>query len=242
MNIMTLDGHFGELLALNTMMGEGFDFITLTEIGPCNLDSRAASIARYIGFNFEFDPPKSTKGGAGLIINPNLNLTERKDIKLILKKIGNSELTVVNIWFESHFDNSRKNYVIGVIYRHPGSSLESMDDFTMQLETVMAKINNENKMCILSGNINVDGLKIDKNVHVKPIFDTVLQNDFIPTITLPTRIVEVSVSLLDHILINTKIIKNDCNIITGNIYCGITDHLPNFIIISEKDKFNKPEI
>ncbi len=138
-------------------------------------------------------------------------------------------------------DNGRENYVIGVIYRHPGSSVECMDDFTMQLETLMAKINNENKKCILSDDINVDGLKIDKNEHVKFFFDTVLQNDFIPTITLPTRIVEGSVSLLNHILINTKIIKNDCNIITGNIYCGITDHLPNFIIISEKDKFNKPE-
>ncbi len=83
----------------------------------------------------------------------------------------------------------------------------------------------------------MDGLKIDKNEHVKLFFDTVLQNDFIPTIKLPMRIVEGSVSLFDHILINTKIIKNDCNIITGNIYCGITDHLPNFIIIS----FNKPE-
>ncbi len=230
MNIRTLDGHYDELLALNNMMGECFDFITLREIGTCNLDSRAASIARDIGFNFEFDSPKSTKG-AGLIFNPNLNFTERKVIKLILKKISNSKLTVENIWFETHFDNCRENYVIGVIYRHPDSSAECMADFTMQLETVMAKINNENKKCILSGDINVDGLKIVKNEHVKLFFDTVLQNDFIRTITLPTRIVEGSVSLLDHILINAKIIKNYCNIITGNIYCGITDHLPNVIII-----------
>ncbi len=219
MNIRTLDGHYGELLDLNSMMGECFDFITLTEIWPRNLDSRAALIARDIGFNYEFDPPKSTKGGAGFIFNPNLNLTERKDIKLILKKIGNSELTVENVWF----DNGRTNYVIGVIYRHPGSSVECMDDFTVQLETLMAKVNNENKKCRLFSDINVDALKIDKNEHVKLFFHTVLQNDFIPTITLPTRIVEGSVSLLDHILINTKIIKNDCNIITGNIFCCVAD-------------------
>ncbi len=77
----------------------------------------------------------------------------------------------------------------------------------------MAKINNENKKCTLSGDINVDGLKIDKNEHVKPFFETILH--FIPTITLPMGIVEGSVSLLDHILNNTKIIKNDCNIIKG---------------------------
>ncbi len=87
MNIRTLDGHYGELLPLNITMGEYFDFITLTEIGPCNLDYRAASTVRDIGFNFEFDPPKSTKG-ARLIFNPNLNLSERKYIKLISKIIA----------------------------------------------------------------------------------------------------------------------------------------------------------
>ncbi len=61
MNIRTLDGHYGELLALNIMIGECFDFITLTEIWPYNLDSRAALIARDIGFNFECDPPQKVE-------------------------------------------------------------------------------------------------------------------------------------------------------------------------------------
>ncbi len=47
-------------------------------------------------------------------------------------------------------------YVLGIIYRHPGSSIEGLNDFTKQLETILKKINNENKMCILTGNLNIE--------------------------------------------------------------------------------------
>jgi hypothetical protein len=150
-NIRSLDAHYGELLALNSLMGGDFDFIALTEIGPTNLDSRRATLLRDMGCNFKFDPPKSNKGGAGLIYNQNLNLTERKDLKLISKQIGNSELNIENIWFETHFSNAKDNYIIGVIYRHPGSSLECVDDFSKQLEDIMIKINREKKKCIITG-------------------------------------------------------------------------------------------
>ncbi len=45
--------------------------------------------------------------------------------------------------------------------------------------------------------------------------------------------------LIDHILINSQTFKNDNEIITGNIYSGITDHLPNFIIIKSECKIPK---
>ncbi len=72
-----------------------------------------------------------------------------------------------------------------------------------------------------------------------------MENDFIPTITLPTRIVDSSVSLIDQIFINSQVIKNDYDIVTGNSYCGITDHGPIFINISTQDKklkFERPLI
>ncbi len=76
-----------------------------------------------------------------------------------------------------------------------------------------------------------------------------LEQSFIPTITVPTRIVNSaisSVSLIDHIFVNSQTIKQDCDILTGNVYCDISDHLPNFIKIKARqtlfDKNKKPLI
>ena len=119
--------------------------------------------------------------------------------------------------------------IIGVIYRHPGCSMACIDSFTNQLDKIMKTINKENKQCYILGDINLDGLKVNFNDHVRKCFDTMLENNFIPTITKPTRIFNSSVSLIDHILINTNTIKDKKSITTGNIYSGITDHLPIFI-------------
>jgi hypothetical protein len=109
----------------------------------------------------------------------------------------------------------------------------------------MKKINKENKKCIITGDLNIDGLKINKNTHVNNFFKTALEHSFIPTITLPTRIIETQISLIDHILINTNTTKNNKNISTGNIYTDITDHLPNFITIKTHKthkKYKRPVI
>ncbi len=55
--------------------------------------------------------------------------------------------------------------------------------------------------------LNIDGLKINNNEHVNAFFKTILLQYFIPTITLPTRIVETSISLIDHIIINITLLE-----------------------------------
>ena len=76
----------------------------------------------------------------------------------------------------------------------------------------MKKINNEDKQCYILGDLNLDGLKVNLNDHVRSFFDTMLENDFIPTITKPTRIFNNSVSFIDHIIINSKTIQNKMSI------------------------------
>ncbi len=92
----------------------------------------------------------------------------------------------------------------------------------------MNKINLENKKCIIVGDLNIDGLTINHNNHINNIFRAVLEQNFIPTITIPTRIVDYHISLIDHIIININVIKSIQHISTGNIYSDITDNLPNF--------------
>ena len=248
-NIRRLDLHFGELIALITSLGNNFDFIALSEIGNCRLANRESDLKNH-GYNLVYESPHSglptAKGGVGLIYKDNIELTEREDLKIESKIINpickNGKLILENIWYETKFPQKKDNYIIAVIYKHPGCSEECIDHFSKQIENNMIKINKENKKCIITGDINIDGLKITKNSHIDNFFRTVLQQSFIPTITKPTRIYEgntsLQISLIDHIFISPETIKNGTSITSGNIYSDITDHLPNFITI-KTPKFEK---
>ncbi len=242
-NIVSLDKHFGELIALLTTLHDNFDFIALSEIGKKNIQNYEG-ILKNLGYNFKYQMPTLQKGGVALIYKDIFKLKERSDLKVNSRSINGKKLVVENIWYETDFVNKNDNFIIGVIYKHPKGSVECMDSFTQQLANTMIKINNEKKKCIMTGDINIDGLKLASNNHVKFFFNTVLEQNFIPTITLPTRIVDHSISLLDHIFINQEIIKSAKSVLSGNLYSGISDHLPNFIMLNfdKKAKQARPVI
>ena len=241
LNIRSLDKHLPELMTLIKITGDNYHFVTLSEIGKSKIKSRKAELKKKYGLALEYELPNSTKGGVGLIHDSKLKLIEREDIKIKSKVINNHKINVENIWYETDFPDKNDNYIIGVIYRHPGGTVECLNYFTQQLENILIKVNEENKKCIISGDLNIDGIKLDTNDNVKTFFNMTLEQTFIPTITIPTRITDSSVSLIDHILINSQIIKDKGDIMTGNLYCDISDHLPNFIKIKTKHNFNKTE-
>ena len=59
--------------------------------------------------------------------------------------------------------------------------------------------------------------------------ENILSNNFIPQITLPTRITEKTATLIDNIFTNSY--KHNSNCLSGNITTYISDHLPQFLII-----------
>jgi len=65
-----------------------------------------------------------------------------------------------------------------------------------------------------------------------------LSNNFIPKITLPTRISTRSATLIDHIYHYQGSYKNSDKIkcLSGNLFADISDHLPNWIIIQSNDE------
>ena len=74
----------------------------------------------------------------------------------------------------------------------------------------------------------------ENNDKVNTYLNNYLTNNFIPCITLPTRITNHSISLIDHIFIKTpkNLIQNKCS--SGNLILDISDHLPNFSFIDIK--------
>ena len=191
-----------------------------------------------LGYDFEFQEPNSARGGVGLVYNKNINLTKREDIKLNPSVFKGKQLVIEDIWYETKLKKPTDNYIIGVIYRHPGGNEDCLSEFTTQLSAIMEKINSENKKCIIAGDFNIDGLKINNNESTSNFFNSIVEQAFIPTITLPTRITDHSATLIDNIFINDKVIKSSSIISAGNLYHDISDHLPNFILINDKIKDN----
>ena len=74
-----------------------------------------------------------------------------------------------------------------------------------------------------------------RNSGLPPSLDTLLENIFLPLITLPTRIAGSSATLLDHIVTNIA----DDTYDSGILLSDISDHFPVFYIRHFKDKYAK---
>ncbi len=116
--------------------------------------------------------------------------------------------------------------MIGVIYRHPQNSI---NDFTNSFSNLLHKISLENKNVYITGDINIDALKVDKNDNIDNYFTNVISFGFKNSITVPTRITETSSTLIDHFYFNA--LQNE--IYTSIILSDISDHFPILVSIKK---------
>ena len=105
-----------------------------------------------------------------------------------------------------------------------------MDDFNQYMEKTLSKINKENREVYLAGDFNIDLQKYDT---IPKLLQTNGFNGFLPHITLPTRITDTTMSIIDNIYTNTF----QEEIFSDNIMIEIADHLLQFISVN-KDEVN----
>ena len=139
-----------------------------------------------------------------------------------------------NIWdglfIEVHINDSpysTKSLIIGNIYRPPRDNLENYGIFMNEMEQILHNFQRNNKEVIITGDFNIDLLKIrEKNVF-NEYFEVLITNGFIPKITLPSRITTSSSTLIDNILM--KLSRNFSETTSGILLYNISDHFPCFI-------------
>ena len=95
------------------------------------------------------------------------------------------------------------------------------------IHPLLATISKEKKPCYLSGDFNINLLSINNNPEAERFFDKLTERQFMPLITVPTRIAKTSKTLIDNIFYNQ--FSND--IVSGNLTVGISDHMPQFCIV-----------
>ena len=137
-----------------------------------------------------------------------------------------------SLWLKLVLKNEK--IIVGCIYRHPNTRL---DHFNETYSKYIQKLN-KNATCIIGGDFNIDLLQFERN-NINEFLATNLENNFTPCITLPTRITEKSATLIDHIYIRLPMQKMQTKVDSGNLFCSITDHLMNFILLETSTKNSK---
>ena len=98
------------------------------------------------------------RGGVGLFIKDNIHFIIREDISVFIPH-------VIETIFIEIVNDSKKNKIVGVIYRPNTKPLADLDIYTSNLCDIMDTVNQENKLCVIMGDMNVDLLKYE--VHSK---------------------------------------------------------------------------
>ena len=89
--------------------------------------------------------------------------------------------------------------IVGVVYRPPGCDANL---FNEMLESALIKVNKEDKNCIIADDFNLDLLLYDEHEPTNNFVNNMMSYSFIPTINNPTRLTDVSATLIDNIFSN----------------------------------------
>ena len=147
-----------------------------------------------------------------------------------------------NVTYESLFveliPKSGKHIVVGVIYRPNTLPPADVDVFRTTLFGVMDEINNENKKCVIMGDMNINVLKYGAHKQTDTYVDGIFSRGFFPRIIMPTRVTHRSATLIDHILTNEITSASSSGIIINDV----ADHFAIFNISTTTPNKPKPQI
>ena len=189
-----------------------FQIIGLTEtwLNDNNMDCFTMNNYEYFGSN----RPERRGGGVGLYVSKQLEYKTRNDLTKNIEDIIETKfIEIVN--------NNGKNLIVGVIYRPPNRNFAT---FESTMNTILEKIDKENKLCYLMGDFNVDLFKSESCDFASQFIEQLFTSSFFPLFTKATRITSHSETLIDNIFTNNLEKLNDS--VNGIVFSDISDHLP----------------
>jgi hypothetical protein len=126
------------------------------------------------------------------------------------------------------------------IYRPPKDITEKYTEFIRELSPLLKTLESGNNEAIITGDFNIDLLKINEKQVFSEYFDTLTSHSFYPKITLPTRLSNNHGTLIDNII--CKLTENTLNLSSGILIDKFSDHQPYFTILKNiKNKNHVPK-
>ena len=163
---------------------------------------------------------RTTNYGGGICIftKNNVHVSRRTDLET-----EDIELIILEI------NTSNKRLFLCCLYRPPNTSVEFWD----KLDTIFENLINTNHNIIITGDINVDMLKLQRNSHLKRLMTKYQLTNLVNS---PTRITNTSATLIDILLTNNTNIFNYTEVLAP--LCS--DHCPVLAHLCFKILKNKP--
>ena len=190
LNIRMLARNGMKLRAYLSLFHQRFDVILLSEIGKEGFRYLHNTLPDYL---FICDLPTRNKyGGVAMFVHRDFGeLKERHDLKII-QSCNCDDCGFENVWGELKL--GREKIILGGIYRHPKGKVQHfVDDMEATLKQFEPNIT-----YVIIGDTNINLLNYE-NLHTSDYLTQLLAYNFIPKITLPTRIKDTSMTLIDHI-------------------------------------------
>ena len=210
-NINSLAKHYDEISNLFDLeIKEKFNVISLCETKLNSDISHLYGLDGYVMFN-----KYNTRNKGGLTCY----IDEKFQNCFIREDLSNISESTEFLFVEIPLSNSEKNILIGVIYRRPGTDFRQ---FSENLNNVLDILKLENKVCYLMGDFNLDLLKMHESAQVSELINLFTSENYLCTITNPTRVTNNTATLIDHIWCNNYQNLNQ----NGIIHNFITDHFP----------------
>jgi len=190
MNIRSLHLHFDELFTLLTNTGVDLEIIGLSET-KYTVDSPSAKNTDIPGYKFYNTPSQSAAGGVGIYVKSSLRVAKRIDLSI-------STFNFETVWIEIQNTKS-KNVLCCCAYRHPSSEINK---FNEHMQEIMTKIENENKLVFIMGDVRIYLLNYENYTHTSDFLNTLFTNHLQPLILQPTRVTDSASTLIDNIFSN----------------------------------------
>ena len=125
--------------------------------------------------------------------------------------------------------------ICSVVYRHPSSNLET---FFNNFYSLIGEINQERKLWLTSGDLNINLLNYNKHPLTENFVNTLGPFLFEPHLRRPTRSTSYSSTLIKNIFFNSI----NYQTVSGNLFHDLTDNLPYFLIIERVSfQYIRPE-
>ncbi len=124
-----------------------------------------------------------------------------------------------------------KPIIIGNIYRPPNELTDFHNEFISELSPVLKSLETNKCEVIISGDFNIDLLKINDKQVISDYFDMLTNHSFYQTITLPTRLSNKHGTLVDNFLCKLTETETTFDTTSGILNKMFSDHQPYFTIL-----------
>ena len=167
-------------------------------------------------------------GGVGLLVHDELQFRTGNDLRLDY----DSDLEYQFIELKSR----KRNILVGSMYRPPQSKeKEFLKDYRKLTEIIGHQ---KDKEIVIGIDHNMDFLKASRHTNTQKFLEYNLEINLLPVITKPTRITDTSATLIDNILIRSKLQQA---YYSGIIISDMSDHLPTVIKLTNVKQDTKQQ-